>query len=498
MRINRFPTVAVALPFVFLLGCAPFVAKPAPLSFEKPEGCRQFLSRLDKAVEDAGVKDASNAPVRGFPYLRANRFLAALKEKLETDGEREGWSRWMQQLDLLSRKKELSNLPEKAILSLEFGEGRKADRRWLYARVESCSSMLMSDDQGRSDFYSTLLPHVHVPGEYSCLRRTVGLYPLAAIPVAVLTQRSLNKARKTFDREVKDLPVDGQLRSFIPQSRVFLHEEEVQEIIDISGKNAIGVPLPNLDQEEKLAWSFAPVFIQDMAAPYDRLGQVVWKNDRVEIDPERPTVYYYTSNAYLKGEPILQINYVIWYSERAGKSAPSIERGHLDGLTARVSLDGEGKVFMVDAVSDCGCYHFFSPDKERVEQVQSRPISFDPFVPEWLPAVSSGVRLGIRINSGWHQVQRLLSVKEVSDPIPYALARYDVLEALPHESGRTESIFNSRGIAKGPERMERIILFSMGIPSVGSMRQRSHHAIELIGKDYFDNPYLFDENFVFK
>jgi hypothetical protein len=91
-----------------------------------------------------------------------------------------------------------------------------------------------------------------------------------------------------------------------------------------------------------------------------------------------------------------------------------------------------------------------------------------------------------------------MSVKEVSDPVPYSLVCYDVLEVLPHESGGTESIFDSKGIAKGSGRMERIILFSMGIPSVGSMRQRGHHAVELIGKDYFDNPYLFDENFVFK
>jgi hypothetical protein len=75
---------------------------------------------------------------------------------------------------------------------------------------------------------------------------------------------------------------------------------------------------------------------------------------------------------------------------------------------------------------------------------------------------------------------------------------YDVLEVLPHQGGRTESIFNSEGIAKGSGRIERLILFSMGIPSVGSMRQRGHHAIELIGKDHFDNPYLFDQNFVFK
>ncbi len=498
MEITRFRIFAVAPLLILLLGCAPFLAKPIPLSFEKPEQCREFLNRLDEVIEEAGVKDASGVTVRGFPYLRTNRFVASLKKNLRDDTEKEEWFRWMQQLDLLSRKKELSNLPDQAILFSNFADERKTDREWLYAQVKSCSSMLLSHDQARSDFFSTLFPLVNVPEEYSCFRRTIGLYPLAAIPVAVLTKRSLNKVRKTFDTDPKDLPVDGQLRSFIPQSRASLSIKEVQEIIEDSRKNPLGVPLLDKDQEEKLAWSFAPVFIQDVAAPYDRLGQVVWKDDRVDIDPEKPTVYYYTSHAFLKGEPILQINYVIWYPERAGKRAPSIEKGHLDGLTARVSLDREGRIFMMDVVSDCGCYHFFSPQREHVERLRSRPLSFDPFVPEWLPVISFGERLGIRINSGWHQVQRLMPVGEFSEPIPYSLVRYDVLEALPRENGRRESIFSSRGIVKGSERPERYILFSMGIPSVGSMRQRGHHAIELIGKDYFDNPYLFDENFVFR
>ncbi|MGZ3538883.1 MAG: hypothetical protein ACXVAB_12725 [Thermodesulfobacteriota bacterium] len=498
MKINRFRIIFVAPLFALFLGCAPFLAKPTPLSFEKPEQCREFLNRLAEVVEEAGVKDASNAPIRGFPYLRANRFIASLKKDLKDDGQREEWLLWMQQQDLLSRKKEISNLPDKAILSLDFEDGRKADREWLYAQVKSCSSNLLSHDRGRSDLYSRLFPLVHFPDEYSCFGRAVGLYPLVAIPVAVLTDRSIKKIRKRFDADLKDLPIDGQLRTFIPEKRASLSGEEVQEIIRESKKNLMGVPLPNTDQEEKLVWSFAPVFIQDVAAAYDRLGQVVWKSDRVDIDPEKPTVYYYTSHAFLKGEPILQINYVIWYSERAGERSPSIELGHLDGLTVRVSLDGEGKVFMVDVMSDCGCYHFFSPERERVERVRSRPLSFEPIMPEWLPAILSEGRLGIRVNSGWHQVQRLIPVEEVPDPIPYALVRYDVLEALPHEDGTTESIFSSKGIVKGSERVERFILFSMGIPSVGSMRQRGHHAIELIGRDYFDNPYLFDENFVFK
>jgi hypothetical protein len=484
--------------FIFIPGCAPFLAKPQPLSFEKPGQCREFLNRLDELVKEAGVRDASSVTIPGFPYLRANRFLSALKKNLKDEEQKAEWVRWMEQTGLLAREKEINNLPDKSIFSLEFADAKRPDREWLYAQVKSCSSKLLRHDQTQSDFYTTLYPLVHVPSEYSCLLRTVGLYPIVAVPVAFLTESSRKKIRKRFDTDLKDLPVEGQLKAFEPEKREVLSEPDVREIIEKAERNPLGVPLMDSGHVKKLVRFFAPVFIQNVAASYDRLGRIVWKGDRVDIDPEKPTVYYYISHAFLKGEPILQINYVIWYSERAGERSPSIELGHLDGLTARVSLDTRGKVFMVDVVNDCGCYHFFAPDWERVDRILSRPLRFDAFVGQRLPAVQSGERLGIRINSGWHQVQRLIPVGHFSDSIPYTLMPYDVLEALPHEDGHTESIFDSKGIVKGSKRVERLILFSMGIPSVGSMRQRGHHAIELIGKDHFDNPYLFDQNFVFK
>jgi hypothetical protein len=298
--------------------------------------------------------------------------------------------------------------------------------------------------------------------------------------------------------DLKDLPVDGSLRTFVPGKGMFLQEKEVREIIEESRKDLLKIPLPGAIQKENLVEIFAPIFIQDVAAPYDRPGQVVWRNDRIEVDPEKPTVYYYISHAFLKGEPILQVNYSIWYSERGGKRPPSIEKGHLDGLTARISLDSQGRVFMVDVENNCGCYHLFVPDKERVDRILSKPLMFDAMVPQWLPRVASGERLGIRINSGWHQVQRLIPVREASDPVPYELMPYGVLENLPHEDGRSRSIFDAKGVAKGSERVERFILFSMGIPSIGSMRQRGHHAIELIGRVHFDDPVLFDRNFLLK
>jgi hypothetical protein len=452
---------------------------------------------LDEKVEEAAVRDASSIPVPGFPYLRANRFLSALKEKLGDENERKAWVRWMQQLDLGSRKKEISNLPDATVLSLGSKGTDQPDREGLFDRTASCSSELLNHDQTRSDFYSTLEPLVKVPDEYSSLRRTVGLYPLIALPVALLTEKSRKKIGSWFKADLKDLPVDGRLIAFVPEKRVFLSEKEVEAVLEESEKNPLRIPLLDEAQEKRLAESFAPFFIQDVTAPYDRIGRVVWKGDDVDIDPERPTAYYYISYAFLKAKPILQINYVIWYAERAGKRPPSIEKGHLDGLTARISLDDQGRPFMWDVMMDCGCYHLFAPEEERVGGIISKPCQFDPFVPQWLPGIASEKRIGIRIMSGWHQVQRLIAVEEALNPIPYELMPYHILEALP-EGDRTKSIFDAKGIVRGSERVERFILFSMGIPSIGSMRQRGHHAIELIGRVLFDDPNLFDQSFIFK
>ncbi|HET6490016.1 MAG TPA: hypothetical protein VFG28_09650 [Syntrophales bacterium] len=66
------------------------------------------------------------------------------------------------------------------------------------------------------------------------------------------------------------------------------------------------------------------------------------------------------------------------------------------------------------------------------------------------------------------------------------------------EDGRSRSMFDAQGIAWGSERVERFIYFPTGIPSIGSMRQRGHHAITLSEQTYFDEPGLFKYYFEFK
>jgi hypothetical protein len=76
-----------------------------------PEDLR-FFELLDHTVTDAGVQDAPAFTILGFPYLGTNRFLTGLKDDLNTDASKEQWVRWLQQLDLKTRQKEIYNLPD--------------------------------------------------------------------------------------------------------------------------------------------------------------------------------------------------------------------------------------------------------------------------------------------------------------------------------------------------------------------------------------------------
>jgi hypothetical protein len=226
---------------------------------------------------------------------------------------------------------------------------------------------------------------------------------------------------------------------------------------------------------------------------------VFWNGDVLGIDGDKPVVYYYLSHAFLKGEPVLQINYVFWYLERAGPNPPKIEHGKIDGLHIRISLNRKGEPYMLDAQNSCGCYHFFVPNEATLERVTAKKFQLDAWVTQMLPQVPSGERLGVRVMSGWHQVQRFIPTKVSADAVAYDLVPYDVLESLPRDDGTHASMFDDQGVGKGATRpKEEVMFFSVGLPAVGAMRQRGNHATALVGREYFDAPQLFERNFVFK
>jgi hypothetical protein len=365
MRLHYFLLLAITLVLVINQGCASLVSWQFVAESERPPEYERFFDQLDQAVDDADVKDAAAFSVPGFPYLRANRFLASLKDPLTDDRQKEQWVRWMQQLDLEARRKEIFNLPQDQFENLTWHMGERFDRFALMQRVKFYSDRLLLHDQRHPDFYATLHKAVVIPDEYSTTMRVIGIYPLTSLPVALVTHGVYDDMRDWHQLPRDELVTRGEIRGYGPARHTAYSQQKIRAILKRSEQNPLGIPLPSGSDRQILLATFAPLFFQDVAADYDEIGEVAWKDNLVTVNSAKPTVYYFFSYARFKTVPILQINYVVWYSSRDGPNSPWIERGPLDGITVRISLDPEGRPFMIDIMNNCGCYHFFVPSKER-------------------------------------------------------------------------------------------------------------------------------------
>lgn len=481
-----------AVLLLFLTGCAARQARQLEVGAE-PE-CTEFLEELDATVARAGVRDASSHAIPGFPHLRTSRFLSALGPRLRGQEAHRAWVEEMVRLGLSARKKEIYNLPDKWAKSLL--QQYDGDRQALYERARECSQRILA--QVGTASLPRLLAEAAVPDEYSFVQSALGLYPLAALPVALLTLKARGSMEAYFRLSLEQLPVEGILVALAPPRAFSLSEGEIRELLHRSRAHLLGVPILDQESEWKLATALAPVFLQDVATPRDRFGRVHWMKGRVRVERKKPAVYYYLSTAFLKGNPVIQINYVIWYPQRGGRNTPWFERGSMDGLTVRLTLDQDGQLAVADMMNNCGCYHSFWPRQDLVQGPRPGLPGLGPFAPGFLPVLFHGDRLGVRVSSGRHQVQGLFAAAQQPDQTPYELIPYEILEALPRDEESTESVFDAHGILKGSERAEQFLLFSMGIPRIGSMRQRGHHAIDFFDRVHFDDPDLLDRSFVFR
>ena len=478
-------------------GCTALLPDRPPAAPEAVNTCRVLLERTDQALSADGTANAASFRIEGFPYLRTDRFLAALEPRLVTREQTQAWLEAMHTLDRQARRKEIANLSASRLEALTADGPNGPDRKALGRRVTDCTRTLFTYHRYETDLRARLRGRIEVPDEYRTWRRLVGLYPLAALPVAIVTASVYDEFREWHATAPEDLPVVGRLETMRPEAAPGNENFDPHVLIRPERLNALGLPELSTEDQRRLAAHFAPVITQDTVADFDRVGTPVWKDGRLGVDIGQPAVYYYITFALLGRHPVLQINYVFWYPRRDGGNAPWIERGPLDGITVRISLDHRARPFMVDLMNTCGCYHFFIPERAAVRSVRAITLEIDPLVPGWLPPDLPARRLHLRVNTGWHQVQHVGTVAASPGGKTYRLEPYDRLEILPDADGGVRSMFDADGIAHDSERIEPLIFFSMGIPDIGSMRQRGHHAIRLVGQAYFDDPLLFEKSFEF-
>jgi len=499
--------IAIALGSVVLTACAGPRIEREVAGRPQVAACVAGYEVIDRAVEAAGVRDAEAYRMPGFPYLRASRFLASFRERELSPDQFEAWVDRLAALDREGRAVELMNLPAEARDGLDTAIATRVGPGWDAAEVvEACPAVLRTADLASAAGRDQLRAAVAVPPGYSMLSRTLGLYPLSAIPIAIGYERFVEDYVAQFE--------DGVVAAGAPvlyapaTDRPPLAQKEIAELLATASQNPLDIPEVEGEDLARLAATFAPAFLVDVASAADRIGHPEWGEEGLPgVDVTRPAAFVRLAHAWFEDRVVAQLVYLIWFEARPKTGALDILGGRLDGLLWRVTLDRDGAPLVYDTIHPCGCYHFFFPAAE----VSRRPMPQDEpsdvrervLVPERAPSLAAGGRLIVELAAGSHYVIGLSAGSSrlegppteayrliVSEPIPDA-----PLRSMPGPGGGRRSLYGPDGLVPGTERTERFLFWPMGVASAGAMRQWGHHATAFIGERHFDDPDLLDRAF---
>ena len=452
--------------------------------------CRRFYDRVDQTIVRANVRDAQETPVKSFPYLRSDRLIANLIQQADSP-ERFNFLRdRMAELDRRARGLELSNLPPAAMMELE-----RTRAEWfpsqtnMPAALEACVQALLRADAAK---HEAIKKQIDAPARYSLFKRLLGFYPITAIPFARGIRKFQAEMTQTYAKNLTDV-IHERAMTFYALGTVA--PVDAATILNGASNNPFNIPLPNAEQLEQLFNQSAPNFAIDTRGEFDRPGIVTMGGDgKIFIDASSLKIYTFASHTQIEGQTLLQLNYMIWFSERPKKGAFDMLGGALDGLIWRVTLAQTGEPLLYDTIHPCGCYHLFFP----TEQLHAKPphpsLQEHAFVPQAAPRLGPGERPTLWIESATHYLVR------VTNDLPattsrYALADYDQLRSLEKPDGTRRSLFQPDGLVAGTERGERLLFWPMGIASAGAMRQWGHHATAFVGMRHFDDPDVIEKAF---
>lgn len=476
---------------------------PAQLSITVE--CRQFFARLDRAIKRAKVRDTQAVRVPGFPYVRANRFLASFRDQVL---EPEAFTAWVDRLQRLAEQGyavEIANLPraqrEALRQSLPLALARNGA---LMDNVRSCGKRSRSEDLARRATRETLRQAVQVPDEYVAWQRGVGLYFLTANATQSGIKKGHVQVHEVYAQPLTQRPVYGELVRYVPpRGTPALTPGAISGILQRSAQNALRIPEPTAEERERLFATFAPVWQIDVVSEDDRLGAPFWPThdaERPDVDVRNAAVYRHWSHTRFGGNVLLQLNYVVWFRSRPKTSGGDYLGGHLDGIMWRVTLNADGRPLVFDTSHNCGCYQMFFPSPQLRLRPMPRTPENDPqelpLIPQTAPTLDPGQRPTLRIAHRTHYIERVTAEPTGTDrTISYRWLDYPALRSLALPNGEHRSLFRPDGIVPGTKRGERFFFWPMGVPHPGEMRQWGHHAIAFVGRRHFDDPYLMEQIF---
>lgn len=461
---------------LLLAGCA--TVGRAPVPEEAPVAvheCARLFERVEAAVNHADVRDNEAHVVESHPWLRSNRFLASFRDSARGEAL-DQWLELLARLDARARPHELANMPR---------ETRAALGEDVPERLADCRDRLVAFDRASPERVAEIRSAAEVPDSYITWRRVLGLYPLPGwfILQGVEDWHEEEKARFS---EPPDL---SPVRRHAPREAESADPDRVAGWLERAADNPLEIPLPESAVARRLFRAFAPDFVVETRGQHDRPGVPVREPDGVTVDPE-PVVYGRLSHVRFRERSLLQLNYLVWFSERPRTGPLDMLGGRLDGVVWRVTLAPDGRPLLYDSMHACGCYHMaFATDR-----LEPRPPPEGLQEPLLVPRDAPGGegRMTLYLESGTHY---LVGIERDSQPegdaARYEMRDYHELRSLPGGRG----LFGKHGIVPGTDRREEVFFWPTGVRAPGAMRQWGTHATAFVGKRHFDDPDLIERYF---
>ena len=449
---------------------------------EQVRDCANWYVALDQAIDQAGVRDAQYARVAGFPYLRVDRPLAALRERAAQSAPAlNAYAERLGELDLEARAHEIANLPRERI-----------ERGFALQRTRDCGRLLRELDLARPQARAAMLQGAQVPDEYSLAGRIVGLYPLTRLAFAGGIRKWEQETLSAFQSENHDKGV-----RYAPPTGNWLPRRAVAGVLARANFDPLRQPLLSERDFVSLAEIYAPSFEIPIRGEHDRFGELRWRRGAQVPEVNAAELAVYVHPAYTRyGERLLlQLVYTIWFPERPARGAVDFLAGHLDGIIWRVTLAPDGEPLVYDSIHPCGCYHLFFPTPRARPRPAPDALEEWAFAPQSLPRVGEEERPVVRLASGTHYIEGVSLVRGPDSLTRYVFHAYDELRSLPRLDGGRASAFGPDGLIAGTERLERFFFWPTGVPSAGAMRQWGRHATAFIGRRHFDDADLIERRF---
>lgn len=454
--------------------------------------CAVWFKALDATVAQSGVNDIAARPIPGFPYLRIDRFLAALKAEAKQDLQlRRAWIDAMRARDADGRRVEIANLSAARLAALGVGE-----RSAVETRTQACAEHLMTADLGTEVAIDELYRRAFVADDYSSAKRVLGLYELTRLPFYSGVSGWQEDTADTFSKADRGEPTNERMQRYLPPQLPVFSRQQVIEILARAAEHPLGLVQLSQVQRQQLFATYAPVLEIETHADFDRIGRLYWSSDTSpQVDVSQPVVYHRLGYTRVGGRTLLQLVYVAWFPERPIDGSFDMLGGHLDGMVWRVTLAADGEPLLFDSIHPCGCYHMFFPTPRLEPLPPPRPRIEWAFIPASLPAITESQRLVVEVQSRSHYLRNVSATAVPGNGTTYEFAEYGDLRSLPLPLGGSRSVFGPDGLIAGSERGERYLFWPMGIKSPGAMRQAGSQATAFVGRRHFDDADLVDKRF---